>query len=118
LLPLGPSGGITRTVGLFRWLFYLLLGAAALWFATTVPLGKHTLFGHLVAIGRTREAHELAQGTEEEARHVAAKLREELAHDGGAPAASAPEHDPPPVEQAPQHERLRQAREEKRRERR
>ena len=69
---------------LFRWLFYLVLFAAAAWFATSVPLGKHTLFGHLVAIGRTREAHELAAGTEEEARHIADKVREELASDGGA----------------------------------
>jgi hypothetical protein len=105
-------------VGLFRWLFYLLLGAAAVWFSTTVPLGKHTLFGHLVAIGRTKEAHELAEGTEEEARHVAEKVRNELSRDGGAEATAGHDHGPPPpAEREALQEKLRQAREAKRRER-
>jgi hypothetical protein len=79
---------------LVRWLFTLFLFAVTLWFATTVPLGKRTLWGHLSAIFASKEAHELAEGTREEAAKVAAKLRE-LGHDAGAgpsSATSAAEH--------------------------
>jgi hypothetical protein len=64
-------------------MFYLVLFAAAVWFATTVPLGRLTLFEHLVAIGRTKEAQELADGTKEEAEKVAERVKRDLAHDGG-----------------------------------
>jgi hypothetical protein len=69
-----------------RWLFSLFLLAVGIWFATTIPLGKRTLWGHLRAIFATQEAKDLADGAREEAQKVAARVREELHHDAGAPA--------------------------------
>jgi hypothetical protein len=74
---------------LVRWLFSLALFAAVVWFATTVKLGKRTLWGHLVAIVSTREAKDLAEGTREEAQKVARRLRGE-SPDLGARHAGAP----------------------------
>lgn len=101
-------------MGLFKWLFYLLVFAAVAWFATSVPLGKRTLWGHLVAIGRTKEAKDLAEGTEEEARRIAEKMREELARDGGAQTLEGHDHDPTPAEREKAVEQLRQRRDEQR----
>ncbi len=72
-------------VRLFRWLFWLVALAAVVYFATTVPLGRRTLLGHLVAIASTKEAHELAEGTKEEAKKVVKQVREEVGRDGGSP---------------------------------
>lgn len=68
---------------LVRWLCSLAVLAVMIWFATTVPLGKRTLWGHLRAIFATQAAKDLADGTEEEARKVARRVREELHADGG-----------------------------------
>jgi hypothetical protein len=65
---------------LVRWLFWLLVFIAALWFSATVKLGKRTLFGHLHAIFTSREARELADGTQEEAHRLADRLREPSPH--------------------------------------
>jgi hypothetical protein len=35
------------------------------WFGATVPLGDRTLFGHLHAIGTTKESQELVDGTKQ-----------------------------------------------------
>jgi hypothetical protein len=94
-------------VGLLKWAFYLVLLAAVAWFATSVRLGKHTLWGHLVAIGRTQEAQDLAQGTQEEARHIAEKMREELARDGGVETLNGHDHAPPTAERERATEELR-----------
>jgi hypothetical protein len=69
--------------GLVRFLFSLAILAVVLWFATMVPLGSRTLWGHLRAIAGTQEAKELAEGTKEEAKKVADKLLTD--HDGGHP---------------------------------
>jgi hypothetical protein len=61
---------------LVRWLFWLCVFVAALWFAATVKLGKRTLFGHLHAIFTSREARDLADGTKQEAQELAERLRE------------------------------------------
>jgi hypothetical protein len=61
---------------LIRWFFSLVLFAIVLWFATMVPLGSRTLWGHLKAIAGTKEAKDFAEGTKEEAEKVAKKLRE------------------------------------------
>ena len=56
-----------------------LLGVIALsYFAVTVPIGKHTLWGHMVRIAKTPEAKELADGAKETARDVARKAQKEL----------------------------------------
>jgi hypothetical protein len=67
---------------LLRFAFSLVVFAILIWFATMVPLGKHTLWQHLRAISGTKEAKELAEGTEEEARKVAKRIMQK---DGGAP---------------------------------
>ena len=64
--------------GLVRFLFSLLVLAAFVWFAVTVPIGKRTLWGHVHAIFGTQEAKDLADGTKEEAEKVARKVQEEL----------------------------------------
>ncbi len=56
-----------------------LLGAVAFaYFAVTVPLGKRTLWGHLVRIAKTPEAQDLADGAKETARDVARKAQKEI----------------------------------------
>jgi hypothetical protein len=63
---------------LVRLFVSLAMTAAFVWFAVTVPLGKHTLWGHLLAIFSTPQAKDLADGTREEAHKVADRVREEL----------------------------------------
>lgn len=68
---------------MFR-LIKLLISLAALagfiWFGANVQLGQRTLFGHLQAIGQTREAHELVEGTKESARPLVEEAGRRLAH--------------------------------------
>jgi hypothetical protein len=64
--------------GLIRFLISLLMLAAFVWFAVSVPLGKRTLWGHTQAIFATQEAKDLAEGTKEEAEKVARKVKQEL----------------------------------------
>lgn len=64
--------------GLVRFVISLVMFAAFVWFAVTVPLGKRTLWGHVHAIFGTQEAKDLADGTKEEAEKVARKVKEEL----------------------------------------
>ncbi|HND12860.1 MAG TPA: hypothetical protein PLY80_20610 [Pseudomonadota bacterium] len=59
-------------------LLWLLGVIALLYFAVTVPIGKHTLWGHMVRIAKTPEAKELADGAKETARDVARKAQKEL----------------------------------------
>ena len=75
--------------GLVRWLWSLFVLAVLLWFATMVPLGSRTLWGHLKAIAGTQEARELADGTKQEAKKVADQL---LDHDGGVVPAPSKKH--------------------------
>jgi len=99
---------------LFR-LIKLLISLAALagfiWFGANVQLGQRTLFGHLQAIGQTREAHELVEGTKESARPLVEEAGRRLAHRDpagaakddesptgapGKPSAESPSHDSRP----------------------
>ena len=64
--------------GLVRFLISMVMLAAFVWFAVTVPLGKRTLWGHAHAIFGTQEARDLAEGTKEEAEKVAQKVKAEL----------------------------------------
>jgi len=54
--------------------------AGFVWFGANVPLGSRTLFGHLQAIGQTREAHDLVEGTKESARPLVEEAGRRLAH--------------------------------------
>ena len=78
---------------LLRGLFWLAATVALIWFAATVPLGRRTLLGHLLAIARTPEAKELAEGTKEQAKKMVERVREEVRADGGAPSPPAEELD-------------------------
>jgi hypothetical protein len=85
-------------------LIKLLMSLAALagfvWFGANVPLGTRTLFGHLQAIGQTREAHDLVEGTKESARPLVEEAGRRLAHkaeqpsNGSSPEKSAPSEHP------------------------
>jgi ABC-type uncharacterized transport system permease subunit len=59
---------------MIRFLFSLLVLAIVVWFATMVPLGNRTLWGHIRAISETREAKDFANGTRKEAKKVADQL--------------------------------------------
>jgi hypothetical protein len=67
LLALGAGATFDHVFRLIRFLFSLSLLVAFVWFGATVPLGKHTLFGHLKAIWNSQEAHDMVQGTKESA---------------------------------------------------
>jgi type IV secretory pathway VirB10-like protein len=82
--------------GLVRFVISLVMLAAFVWFAVTVPLGKRTLWGHVHAIFATQEAKDLADGTKEEAEKVAQKVKQELHH-----ADMAEPPDAPPVAHKP-----------------
>ncbi len=68
---------------MLRFLFSLIMLAILAYFATTVPLGKRTLWGHLAAIFRTEEAQDLVDGTKDEAKKLADRLRQGLPPDAG-----------------------------------
>lgn len=48
------------------------------YFAVTVPIGKHTLWGHLVRIARSPEAQDLADGAKATAKDAARRAQQEL----------------------------------------
>src|SRR6266542_1136985 len=85
---------------LIRLLISLAMTAAFVWFAVAVPLGKHTLWGHLLAIFSTPQAKDLADGTREQAHKVAERMREEMHPPDMAqprPPAPVPPSAPPPA---------------------
>jgi len=52
---------------MIRLLVFLALAAGFVWFGSSVPLGKHTLFGHVRAIWATEQVQDLKHGVEEKA---------------------------------------------------
>lgn len=52
---------------MFRFLFYLAIAVVVVYAATTVPLGKRTLWGHIQAIWHTEQVQELKEGVKEKA---------------------------------------------------
>jgi hypothetical protein len=75
LAGVGPMLGVFHDLGLLA--SWQTLGApvvpsallwrfiGCLWWGLTVPLGQRTLFGHLSAIGQSRESQDLVKGTKE-----------------------------------------------------
>lgn len=61
-----------------RFLVYLVIAIALVWFATTVQLGKHTLVGHVRAIWHTEEVRDLKDGVKERARPAVDRLERGL----------------------------------------
>ena len=64
---------------MLRLVAFVALFGAFCWFGTTVPLGPHTLFGHLRAISATRESQELLDGTRQSARPLVDDVRRRIA---------------------------------------
>jgi len=52
---------------MIRFLLYVALAIGVAYVATTVPLGKRTLVGHIRAIWQTEEVQELKEGVKEKA---------------------------------------------------
>jgi hypothetical protein len=67
---------------IIRFVFSVVIFAIVVWFVTSVPLGRLTLWQHLRAISSTQEVKDLTDGTKQEARKVAERL---LQKDAGAP---------------------------------
>jgi hypothetical protein len=58
---------------------FVALFAGLCWFGTMVPLGSHTLFGHLHAISETKESQDLFDGTRQSARPLVDNVRRRIA---------------------------------------
>jgi hypothetical protein len=52
---------------MIRFLVYLVIVIGVVYFATTVPVGKRTLVGHVRAIWHTEQVQDLKQGVKEKA---------------------------------------------------
>ncbi len=52
--------------------------AIVIWFAVTVPIGKHTLWGHLRRIASTPEAQDLATGAKQVAKDAVDRAQREV----------------------------------------
>jgi hypothetical protein len=63
---------------LLRGLLTCLCLVIIVWFAVTVPIGKHTLWGHLRRIAHTREAHDLTDGAKAAAKEAASRIEREV----------------------------------------
>jgi hypothetical protein len=59
---------------MIRFLVYLAIVIGIVYFATTVPLGKHTLVGHIRAIWHTEEVQDLKEGVKQKAGPAVDKL--------------------------------------------
>lgn len=76
--------------GMYRFVRMMVSTAilfVVVYFAVTVPIGKHTLWGHLVRIARSPEAQDLADGAKETAKDAARRAQQELDGQRNAPAA-------------------------------
>ena len=76
---------------MFRFLAYLAIAVALVWFATTVQLGKHTLVGHIRAIWHTEEVRDLKDGVKQKARPAVERLERSL-HSATGSEREAPAH--------------------------
>ena len=52
---------------MLRFIVYLAIAIAIVWFSTTVPIGKRTLVGHVRAIWHTEQVQDLKEGVKEKA---------------------------------------------------
>ncbi len=83
---------------MLKLLAFVVLFAGFCWFGTQVPLGSHTLFGHLHAISETKESQDLFDGTKQSAGPLVDDMRRRIA---GVPA---PAKEPGPGAGAPADE--------------
>ena len=84
---------------LVRFLFSCVVLTILLWFTVTVPIGRFTLWQHVVRIARTPEAKDLAQGTKAVVQDTAARVQKEL--DAPPPALQEPPAPLPPQPRDP-----------------
>ena len=68
---------------LLRLLISLAMLGGFVWFGMTVKLGDKTLFGHLAAIGKSKETKDLVEGTKDAAKPVIHEVEKKLSRDGG-----------------------------------
>jgi hypothetical protein len=66
---------------LLKVLVSMICLAAFVWWGLTVQLGDHTLFGHIAAIGSSKESKDLVRGTKEKV----ADLKKRIVEDKAAP---------------------------------
>ena len=64
-------------LGLLKLFFGLACLAAFAWWGLTVPLGERTLFGHLQAIGQSKESQELVRGTKQKVGDLTKRLQDD-----------------------------------------
>jgi hypothetical protein len=67
-------------------MFMMAAFVALAWFGSTVKLGDRTLFGHLRAIGNTKESQELVDGTKQSAKPLVDDVRRRIAGETTTPA--------------------------------
>jgi len=86
---------------MFRFLVYLAIAIGLVYFATTVPLGKRTLVGHVRAIWHTEQVQDFKEGVKEKAAPAVERLERgvkagyhEVANDGSGSQGSAAEARP------------------------
>lgn len=63
---------------LLRFLFSGVVFLIVLWFVVSVPVGKHTLWGHLMRIAKTEEVQDLADGARDTAKDVVRRVHTEV----------------------------------------
>ena len=80
---------------MLKLLAFVALFAGLCWFGTMVPLGAHTLFGHLHAIAETKESQELFDGTKQSAKPLVDNVRRRIAGVPDPAGATKPETDEP-----------------------
>jgi hypothetical protein len=61
---------------LLKLLVSLICLGAFVWWGLTVQLGDHTLFGHIAAIGSSKESKDLVRGTKEKVADIKKQLVE------------------------------------------
>ena len=62
---------------LIKVLVSLICLAAFVWWGMTVQLGDHTLFGHIAAIGSSKESKDLVRGTKEKVADLKKRMVED-----------------------------------------
>jgi hypothetical protein len=60
---------------LLKFFIFLACIGCFIWFGKTVPIGKHTLFGHVSRIWAAEETQDLVEGTKETAGPTVDKLK-------------------------------------------
>jgi len=79
---------------LARFIVSTFILALVIWFAVTVPIGKHTLWGHLRRIASTPEAKDLATGAKQVAKDAVERAQREV-QDDNAGSGNRPTQPPP-----------------------